>query len=152
MRKIAFPTLRLCLALALAGSCYHAEVDLTRLKDEDVGAASRTPAADGSAGAGGAPDCDSGPLDVLQRACSMRLATAEECRPPESGSWSGCYGNACSVCTKSVRDYPYYFVWHPCCDPNASCNSNTPKRCNERCPPPSARDRVMPCSMKDLTP
>jgi hypothetical protein len=127
------------LSLSLAATplgCYRAEIDLSPVLDE-----SESTATDG----GGGASCDDSPLDATQLGCRLLLPTRAECSAQDAEGWSGCYDGGCSVCSKSVRDYPYYFDWHPCCLPNDDCHSNSPLKCNARCPSPTERDKVKPC-------
>jgi hypothetical protein len=55
------------------------------------------------------------------------------------GNWAGCRGHGCAVCVELVAEYPNYFVNHPFCVPNPTCENNY-YTCNEHCPPPSAAD------------
>jgi hypothetical protein len=56
-----------------------------------------------------------------------------------AGNWDGCRGHGCAVCVELVAEYPNYFVNHPFCVPNPTCD-NSYYTCNEHCPPPSAAD------------
>jgi hypothetical protein len=150
--------LALCLCGCLvAASCYRAEIELGGLM-ESSGGTSAQPAGgssgasdDAEAGEAGAPgdvlSCDPGPLDPEQVECQkLGRPTAEECSDFGGGNFDGCYAGACLVCTKSVRRYPYYFQWHPCCGRNPTCYSNSPKKCDKRCPQPSERDKHPRCA------
>jgi hypothetical protein len=125
------------LSLSLAATpmgCYRAEIDLSPVLDESE-----------STETGEGASCDDSPLDATQVGCRLLLPTRAECSVQDAEGWSGCYDGGCSVCTKSVRDYPYYFDWHPCCLPNDDCHSNSPLKCNARCPNPTEHDKVKPC-------
>jgi hypothetical protein len=126
-------------------SCYRAELDFSQsygsLQGGEGGATS---------GAGGAGEgCYDFPLDSAQRDCQTGvLPTLAECTDQDVEGWSGCYAGGCAVCTKSLREYPHYFNWHPCCEPNSTCGSNSPVKCNSRCPAPTERDKRMPCFLE----
>jgi hypothetical protein len=74
------------------------------------------------------------------------------CSVQDLEGWAGCYSGGCAVCIEGVADYPYYFDWHPCCEPNPNCNSNNSHvtKCDARCPAPTERDKVPPCSKLDV--
>ena len=128
-------------------SCHRAEIDFS-LAAHDAGQGGDAAERVLSGGAGGAADlvCDDSPLDETQQACRLgALPSLAQCTEQDVQGWSGCYAGGCAVCTKSVREYPYYFDWHPCCAPNGTCASNVPVKCNARCPAPTARDKRKPC-------
>lgn len=132
-RRFAVPALLVVLA-SVSPCCQQAELDLSPAKNE--------PAQGGNAGAAG--DCE--PLDRVQEACRRgALPNRAECSEQDVQGWSGCYDGGCAVCTKLLRDYPYYFDWHPCCEPNDTCGSSGPVKCNARCPAPTDTDRQRPC-------
>lgn len=107
---------------------------------------------DGGGGEGGAVavECDPSPLDELQWNClylgrPSREACLQQEENGELSGWPGCYDGACNACTKLLRDYPYYFAWHPCCWANDTCKSNDPAQCSVACPAPSERDKHPIC-------
>lgn len=57
-----------------------------------------------------------------------------------SGTWQGCRGTGCSVCSELVDDYQLYFKNHPSCAPNDNCGGLY-FTCNEDCPAPTSADR-----------
>jgi alpha-tubulin suppressor-like RCC1 family protein len=57
-----------------------------------------------------------------------------------SGQWSGCRGHGCAVCSETTQRYPYYFVNHPLCDKNLTCEGSF-STCNANCPAPSNADK-----------
>jgi hypothetical protein len=105
----------------------------------------------GSSGEGAvAVECDPSPLDEVQWSCAYldrpsREACLQQEESGELSGWNGCYDGACNACTKLLRDYPYYFAWHPCCQANSTCKSNTPRNCTVACPAPSERDKHPRC-------
>jgi len=115
------------------------------IADADAGSAP------GDAGASGAV-CDQTPLSSTDSACRGNLPNKEQCSAQDVNGWNACYDGGCSVCADVLQAYPFYFKWHPCCQQNDSCTSQLRVKCNERCPPPTARDQVMPCwaKMSDL--
>lgn len=157
--------LALCVLGGLvAASCYRAEIDLNVLMDAAAGGTTAAAGSDssggeadggalgeaGQAGAGGQePSCVDDELDAVQAEC-QRLGhpTAEQCMFAPGG-WDGCVAGACYVCTKLLRDYPYYFQWHPCCLRNPTCYSNQPYKCDARCPRPTERDQHPRCSAQN---
>lgn len=56
------------------------------------------------------------------------------------GEWSGCRGNGCHVCEELVADYPHYFINHPACTRNFTCDGQY-FTCNAHCPAPTEADR-----------
>jgi alpha-tubulin suppressor-like RCC1 family protein len=58
-----------------------------------------------------------------------------------SGQWAGCRGHGCAVCAETTQSYPYYFVNHPLCDKNLTCDGLF-GTCNANCPPPSNADKA----------
>jgi hypothetical protein len=82
------------------------------------------------------------PLDPPQKECKF-LREARTCSHSSGPSWTGCAGQ-CQVCKEQLLDYPYYFEWHPCCDP-AACGNSVVGLCHEHCPPPTTRDKVKRC-------
>jgi hypothetical protein len=82
------------------------------------------------------------PLDPAQEEC-LYLPEARTCTDSSGPSWEGCAG-ACEVCKELLIDFPYYFQWHPCCEP-AACGKSVVGLCHEHCPPPRTRDKVKPC-------
>jgi hypothetical protein len=57
-----------------------------------------------------------------------------------SGQWKGCRGHGCAVCSETTSLYPYYFVNHPLCDRNLTCDAKF-SQCNASCPVPTAADK-----------
>ncbi|HEY3667445.1 MAG TPA: hypothetical protein VGL19_15665 [Polyangiaceae bacterium] len=158
------------LATLSAGSCYRAEIDITVLGNEPAaagasgasanvagmsaaagegantgGAAAGTSgAAADASGAAGAPSCDDA-LDDVQTACRLRIPSRAECSLQDPSGFTGCSDGGCIVCNDVTKAYPYYFQWHPCCEPNFACATSLRVKCNERCPVPSAQDQRAPC-------
>jgi hypothetical protein len=99
--------------------------------------------ADGG-GAAGAPLCDDA-LDDVQTACRLRIPSRAECSLQDPSGFTGCSDGGCIVCADVTKAYPYYFQWHPCCEPNFACATSLRVKCNERCPAPSAQDQRAPC-------
>ncbi|HZI12676.1 MAG TPA: hypothetical protein VE153_20000 [Myxococcus sp.] len=56
-----------------------------------------------------------------------------------SGQWNGCRGSGCRVCIDLVQQYPCYFVNHPQCVPNDTCEGQY-FQCNSLCPAPTQAD------------
>lgn len=127
-------------------SCYRAEIDLGLL-------GGTSPDSGGEAGASSAaePACDETQVEAEQARCRLLLPTRAACTEQDTEGWAGCYDGGCAVCADSVTDYPYYFDWHPCCQPNTTCHSNPPIKCNARCPAPTERDKVRPCWLVEAT-
>lgn len=83
-------------------------------------------------------------------ACTFREqgACSSDCPPPGGadrcdgtpGNWDGCRGTGCYVCTELVADYPNYFVNHPYCFSNGTCDGQH-YTCNAVCPAPGAADK-----------
>lgn len=128
------------------GGCYRAVIDIA---ETDAGG---TPGGgDGGDGGGGgdggatAAACDPTPLDDADVTCRGILPTKAQCSVQDPKGWNGCYDGGCEVCADVAQDYPFYFKWHPCCQANLKCTSDVRVKCNARCPPPVARDQVMPC-------
>lgn len=79
---------------------------------------------------------------------NVHSGCSTDCPPPGDadqcdgtlGNWEGCRGLGCYVCTELVADYPRYFVNHPFCVSNATCN-NSYSLCSAACPPPGPADR-----------
>lgn len=145
--------------LSLASSCYRAEIDLTVLTEgaapragngtggvaatmSDGGDVSELGGATGQAGESSCND----ELDPMQEVCRrVGPPSHEQCSTMPNDGWKGCVHSACQVCTKSVRGYPYYFAWHPCCQRNETCDSSEPRGCTAACPTPTERDKRPPC-------
>jgi hypothetical protein len=161
------------LAALTAGSCYRAEIDITVLGSEPAaaGAAGTSgdvagmPAAAGDraglggaatgtggasagtnepGGAAGAPVCDDA-LDDVQAVCRLRIPSRAECSLQDARGFTGCSDGGCIVCDDVLKKYPYYFQWHPCCEPNFACATSLRVKCNARCPAPSEQDQRAPC-------
>jgi hypothetical protein len=58
-----------------------------------------------------------------------------------AGQWQGCRGNGCAVCSETTQKYPYYFVNHPKCEKNLTCDGQF-YTCNSNCPAPTASDKA----------
>jgi hypothetical protein len=169
-------------AALVVSSCYRAEIDLTPLLSDPqsvMGGSSgdgSVPLAGGApepmggsggssmpmagagqeatAGAGGAA-CDDAPLDAVQSGCLLLEPTVAECDDQPADGWAGCYAGGCMACTpqtKLVPGFPYYFKWHPCCQPNTTCSNHPPQVCNARCPAPTEHDTVPPCAVLATAP
>lgn len=73
---------------------------------------------------------------------------SNNCPPPTSadlcdgtpGTWSGCRGTGCYVCSELVAGYSKYFSHHPACVPNGECGGSY-GTCNQNCPSPTEADR-----------
>jgi hypothetical protein len=65
--------------------------------------------------------------------------TADQCNGTP-GQWSGCRGNGCHVCEELVAGYPRYFINHPACTRNFTCDGQY-FTCNAHCPAPTEADR-----------
>lgn len=67
--------------------------------------------------------------------------TGETCTGSPSG-YRGCQGNGCAVCSELVAEYPKYFVRHPKCAPNGTCEGpGSYALCNTNCPAPTSADK-----------
>jgi hypothetical protein len=157
------------MALALSEGCHRAEIDVDRLVDKGdrsavVGGAETGPESsqghgaqgaevdgDTSSGRGESAGPKDGRDDIAELLCRDPLEPAQEdclllekydCSEPSGPSWVGCAG-ACEVCEDLLREFPYYLEWHPCC--RAAPCGDSPRVCDERCPPPATRDKVKPC-------
>ncbi len=161
-------------ALSVGASCYRAEIDLTPLFDDvpEAGGGALSSSADepssggasesSSGGVGqpsgggtseptaGAAACDDTLLDPAQSECHRRRATAAECSEQAQPGWAGCYAGGCKICVEELVDYPHYFDWHPCCEPNPTCSVHKPLKCNALCPAPTELDKLLPCSARNL--
>jgi hypothetical protein len=60
------------------------------------------------------------------------------------GQWPGCRGNGCAVCAELVGNAPCYFINHPACARNTTCNGSY-FTCNDACPQPNAADFCSNC-------
>ncbi|HXI59830.1 MAG TPA: hypothetical protein VNO55_27370 [Polyangia bacterium] len=56
------------------------------------------------------------------------------------GQWAGCRGHGCLVCGETTQLFPYYFVNHPKCDRNLTCDGQF-SACNDSCPTPTNADK-----------
>jgi hypothetical protein len=167
-------------AVSMGASCYRAQIDLTPLADEMAEAGGGAPpssAGEPSNGGtseptGGAPEpgsggmsapsdggagqpssgaaCDTTPMDPAQHVCQLRHATAAECSEQAQPGWAGCYAGGCKICVEVLVDYPHYFDWHPCCEPNPTCSVHAPIKCNALCPAPTELDKAQPCFAVNL--
>jgi hypothetical protein len=64
-----------------------------------------------------------------------------EAAPAEYPGWNGCRGSGCSACSDVIdSQYPKYFLRHPECARNTTCNGSH-YRCSPSCPPPTDQDR-----------
>lgn len=103
---------------------------------------------------------DTGPVDTGVPECSLgeyRTCPGpggQYCRPSRmwsvcqvadptctgsGGSYMGCRGTGCSVCTDLLAGYDCYFENHPTCVPNPTCGGLY-FTCSPGCPAPSAAD------------
>jgi len=57
-----------------------------------------------------------------------------------TGTFQGCRGSGCSVCSELVAAYACYFTRHPLCIRNTSCDSAY-FSCNSHCPAPTDADK-----------
>jgi hypothetical protein len=95
------------------------------------------------------------PLCVKNDTCAGQFFTCNaNCPQPSSleqsppggmcdgtqGTWAGCRGNGCAVCSENLVNYPNYFKNHPSCLKNDSCAGQF-FTCNAKCPAPSDADR-----------
>jgi hypothetical protein len=81
--------------------------------------------------------CDHG----TQSACSSdcpKPGPADQC-DGTVGNWKGCRGLGCYVCTELTADYPNYFVNHPFCISNSTCEAQY-FTCSAACPKPTDAD------------
>lgn len=127
-------------ALCVIG-CYRAQIDVQA--DGAAGSA--------ASGSGGDAECADASVDVAQFECRTLLPTKSECASQDSEGWNGCVDGGCNVCADVTTKYPYYFAWHPCCEPNLYCAASQRVKCNARCPAPTANDRVRPCWLGRLS-
>lgn len=128
-----------------SGGDAAAEGERTR---SDNGGAGNAGAETGNAGAGGERNlpCED-TLDPLQEDCArFGLPLAATCHETTLAGWDGCIAGGCSVCVEMLADYPHYFDWHPCCQPNEGCGKQAPLPCNERCPAPTEHDKTRRCT------
>lgn len=105
------------------------------------GAATTTSSHGGTAGTGGTqpgPTCHNGVCEPGED-----CATCPECCPPGvcegNTGFDGCRGHGCSVCVELVGGYTHYFVNHPSCSLNTTCDGAF-FACNDACPAPSSAD------------
>ena len=82
--------------------------------------------------------CDHGPQSACSTDCPPP-GDADQCNGTE-GNWDGCRGLGCYVCTELVADYPNYFVNHPFCLSNPTCEGSY-ATCSAACPEPTEDDR-----------
>jgi hypothetical protein len=82
-----------------------------------------------------APDCTN--LGAMNDRTSSREWHAS-CNGT-SGQWAGCRGTGCHVCSELVANYHCYFVNHPKCVSNGTCDGQY-YTCNQDCPAPTAND------------
>jgi hypothetical protein len=156
------------LLLALGG-CHRAEIELTIDETEPAGGA--PPTQEPLAGAGSvfppqfmgvvpnsAVDLERDQTPSTLAQCLQPLeAEQAEClflgngvcqERPLAGELRACVG-PCAACRSALADYPFYFAWHPCCEPE-SCDANDElSACDARCPPPTEHDKIAPCSLPD---
>lgn len=57
------------------------------------------------------------------------------------GTWSGCRGSGCWVCSELLSNYPHYFDHPPSCVRNDTCGGNGYGTCNAACSSPTDADR-----------
>ncbi len=82
--------------------------------------------------------CDHGVQNTCSSSCP-RPSGADQC-DGTVGNWKGCRGLGCYVCTELVADYPHYFMNHPFCISNNTCEG-TYFTCSAACPSPEENDR-----------
>jgi hypothetical protein len=58
----------------------------------------------------------------------------------ETGTWQGCRGSGCAVCSEVTAAYPKYFDHHRNCSRNTTCGGQF-FTCSDACPPPTESDR-----------
>jgi len=113
-----------------------------------AGAAGQISGAAGAAGAAGnGPECDDAPLADDDLACRTHIPSRAQCALQDPVGFDGCSAGGCAVCADVLASYPYYFHWHPCCQPNPACAASQRVKCNARCPIPTAHDALRPCWM-----
>jgi hypothetical protein len=101
--------------------------------------------ANSGAGGGASLPCE-GSLEPLQEDCAQfGLPLPATCHETTLMGWDGCIAGGCNVCVEQLADYPHYFDWHPCCQPNTTCGKQAPLPCNERCPAPTEHDKTPRC-------
>ncbi|MBN2528989.1 MAG: hypothetical protein JXR76_21550 [Deltaproteobacteria bacterium] len=66
-------------------------------------------------------------------------APDEQCAGADNG-WEGCRGTGCHACIELLDEYPKYFVNHPHCVPNLTCQGEF-YTCSTNCPAPTAADK-----------
>ncbi len=82
--------------------------------------------------------CDHGGQSACSSDCP-KPGAADQC-DGTVGNWRGCRGLGCYVCTELVADYPNYFVNHPFCLSNPTCEGSY-FTCSAACPGPTEADR-----------
>ncbi len=82
--------------------------------------------------------CDHGTQSDCSSDCP-RPGPADQC-DGTLGNWKGCRGLGCYVCTELTVDYPNYFVNHPFCISNSTCDGQY-FTCSAACPKPTDADR-----------
>lgn len=99
-----------------------------------------------AAGGEANPPCENSSLEPLQEDCArFGLPLPATCHETTLAGWDGCIAGGCNVCVEKLVDYPHYFEWHPCCQPNTTCGKQAPLTCNARCPSPTAHDKTPRC-------
>ncbi len=66
-------------------------------------------------------------------------ATAQTCDGSGDGTWNGCRGTGCHVCSEKISAYGCYFLNHPACIQNTTCAGQF-FDCDAGCPPPTEAD------------
>ncbi len=118
----------------------------------DTGTSDTSPTDTGAADTGvdtGTPECTAG----MYRTCPgpggqyclpsgmwSACLTADPTCTGAGGSYTGCRGTGCSVCTDLLTTYDCYFENHPSCVPNPTC-AGLYYTCSPGCPAPTAADR-----------
>jgi hypothetical protein len=82
--------------------------------------------------------CDHGPQSGCSPDCP-KPGGADQC-DGRVGTWAGCRGLGCYVCSELVADYPKYFINHPFCLANPTCGG-TYATCSPACPEPTDDDK-----------
>jgi hypothetical protein len=77
--------------------------------------------------------------EPLQLAAASSSTAACDDNSDGDGTWNGCRGTGCSVCTEKVSAYPCYYINHPNCVQNSTCYSRY-YDCDSSCPAPVAAD------------
>ena len=83
------------------------------------------------------PGMSSYPVEEATAATSQAVVAQCSGTP---GQWAGCRGHGCAVCSETTEKFPYYFVNHPKCEKNLTCDGQF-YTCNSNCPKPTAADK-----------